>query len=613
MNLRQTLLAASVLAIFAAGCQGQNEAYVNADNSSAEDSAKLASDVHGALSNFGDVEVLDTGAGGVPTFVRGRLGKLDPSLGLAPINGTSLRDNLDRIAPIFRLSSNDLTAVSSSTDALGFKHITYRQSKNGLPVVGGDLRLHVKRDGNIYAVNGMARDGISLSPEASVTAETAIAAARNGISAASAAAPRLVYLLDAKSAMHLAWEVEVSGQRGINPVRDLVYVNARNGSVVETHPQIHTALNREVHNLNNGTALPGPLARSEGGALNADAIVNTNYDRLGDVYNCYKTLFNRDSYDNAGAKLISSVHYSTNYVNAYWDGTQMVYGDGDGVQADNLAKSMDVTAHELTHAVTERSPTSPTPVSPAASTSPCPTSSATSARVPRRRRSPPTPGWWARTSGRRPPRATRSATWTTRRRTATSLDYYTDYNSGVDVHYSSGIANLAFYLSRRVARTRAATPPWSCRPSASRRRRRSWYRALTTYMTASTNFTGARTATKQAATDLYDRHRGGRGGQGWTAVGVGVPIPPPTTTPLTNGVALTGLAGVTNSQNYYTLAVPAGQTSLKFVMRGGTGDADMYVKFGAAPTTQHLRLPPVRLGQRGDLHLSPPPRRAPGT
>src|SRR5262249_47564900 len=55
-----------------------------------------------------------------------------------------------------------------------------------------------------------------------------------------------------------------------------------------------------------------------------------------------------------GAKLISSVHYSTNYVNAYWNGTQMVYGDGNGVDASNLANSMDVTAHELTHAVTEK-------------------------------------------------------------------------------------------------------------------------------------------------------------------------------------------------------------------------------------------------------------------
>ncbi|NRD68921.1 peptidase M4, partial [Corallococcus exiguus] len=78
-----------------------------------------------------------------------------------------------------------------------------------------------------------------------------------------------------------------------------------------------------------------------------------NYDMLGYTYDCYKVLFNRDSLNNAGTALISTVHYSRNYVNAYWDGTQMVYGDGDGVNSIELGKDADVTVHELTHAVTE--------------------------------------------------------------------------------------------------------------------------------------------------------------------------------------------------------------------------------------------------------------------
>ena len=68
----------------------------------------------------------------------------------------------------------------------------------------------------------------------------------------------------------------------------------------------------------------------------------------------YKALWNRDSFDNAGATLISTVHYGSSYANAYWDGTQMVYGDGDSTQGcAPLALGLDVTAHELTHAVTE--------------------------------------------------------------------------------------------------------------------------------------------------------------------------------------------------------------------------------------------------------------------
>ncbi|QSX76577.1 S8 family serine peptidase [Lysobacter arenosi] len=61
--------------------------------------------------------------------------------------------------------------------------------------------------------------------------------------------------------------------------------------------------------------------------------------------------------------------------------------------------------------------------------------------------------------------------------------------------------------------------------------------------------------------------------------------PPPTATPLTNGVAVTGVSGAAGSDKLYSLDVPAGASGLKFVTTGGTGDADLYVKFGSAPTT----------------------------
>ena len=65
--------------------------------------------------------------------------------------------------------------------------------------------------------------------------------------------------------------------------------------------------------------------------------------------------WNRDSYDNNGATLTQTVHYSQNYCNAFWNGTQMVYGDGSPSQGcGSLATSLDVTGHEMTHAVTER-------------------------------------------------------------------------------------------------------------------------------------------------------------------------------------------------------------------------------------------------------------------
>jgi len=106
-------------------------------------------------------------------------------------------------------------------------------------------------------------------------------------------------------------------------------------------------------------------------------------------------------------------------------------------------------------------------------------------------------------------------------------------------------------------------------------------------MTSSTNYAAARTATMNAAADLY-----GAGGveqttvdAAWAAVSVGAPPPPPTPIPLTNGVPVTGIGASTGVDKLYSLVVPAGQTTLTFTTSGGTGDADLYVKAGAAPTT----------------------------
>ena len=177
----------------------------------------------------------------------------------------------------------------------------------------------------------------------------------------------------------------------------------------------------------------------------ADPVVNTNYDHLGTVYNCYSSLFGRDSINNAGATLISTVHHRVKYVNAFWDGTQMVYGDGDNVTATNLANSLDVTAHELTHAVTDNeSDLIYSGESGGLNESMSDIFGAVcewygDGKVVSARTwligddvwTPATPG-----------DALRYMANPTQ--DGVSLDYYPDYASGVDVHYSSGISNLAF-------------------------------------------------------------------------------------------------------------------------------------------------------------------------
>jgi Zn-dependent metalloprotease len=97
--------------------------------------------------------------------------------------------------------------------------------------------------------------------------------------------------------------------------------------------------------------LPGKLVRSEGDKKSTDPAVNEAYDYSGTTYDFYKKLFNRNSLDDNGMTLISSVHLGNKYNNAFWNGEQMAYGDGDGIIFIRFSRSLDVVGHELTHGV----------------------------------------------------------------------------------------------------------------------------------------------------------------------------------------------------------------------------------------------------------------------
>lgn len=99
--------------------------------------------------------------------------------------------------------------------------------------------------------------------------------------------------------------------------------------------------------------LPGVTVRSEGNGPVEDPAVNEAYEGLGATYDFYATVLGRDSIDDAGMSLVASVHYGDHYDNAFWDGEQMVFGDGDGELFNRFTLSLDVIGHELTHGVTE--------------------------------------------------------------------------------------------------------------------------------------------------------------------------------------------------------------------------------------------------------------------
>lgn len=120
-----------------------------------------------------------------------------------------------------------------------------------------------------------------------------------------------------------------------------------------TAAPVQPGKNRRIHDAQNqGIAgLPGKLVRSEGEPARGDEAIDEAYDQSGLTYDFYKQRFSRDSLDDRGLPLVSSVHVGQNLNNAFWTGDQMAYGDGDSKLFTRFTRSLDVVAHELSHGV----------------------------------------------------------------------------------------------------------------------------------------------------------------------------------------------------------------------------------------------------------------------
>jgi len=98
------------------------------------------------------------------------------------------------------------------------------------------------------------------------------------------------------------------------------------------------------------TALPG---RAVAHPTEAGQDFKTVFETTAKVRDFYNTVLGRNSIDNQGMDLVSSLNYSRNYQNAFWNGQEMVYGNGDQKIFTDFWKSADVIGHELTHGVTQ--------------------------------------------------------------------------------------------------------------------------------------------------------------------------------------------------------------------------------------------------------------------
>jgi Zn-dependent metalloprotease len=453
------------------------------------------------------------------------------------------------------------------TDAVvdpdGTSHVRMDRTYRGLRVLGGDVVVHRAADGSWEGVSQSMR----TVPDVAVVPEVPRAAAATRALAPSKAtrsvtgekvesAPRLV--VDATSGTsRLAWEVLTGGtQHDGTPSRLATYVDADTGRVIRTEQQIQTADgtgqslysgtvplrttpvsggfelkdptrgNTHTTDMNNRSdsflcqifgsgCQPGTLFTDPdnawGSGSNADrqsAAVDAQYG-TNVTWDYYQSVHGRNGIFGDGTGSFNRVHYGNGYVNAFWNGSYMTYGDGDGVDFGPLV-SLDVAGHEMSHGVTEH--TANLTYSGESGGLNEATSDIFGSLVEFYAANPADPGDYligeefdlAQHVGFR--RMDRPSS------DGSSFDCWTPTVGQADVHHSSGVGNHFFYLLAEGSGAKSfggvAHDSATCNGSTVGGIGRDaagaiWYRALSVYMTSSTSYAGARAATLDAARDLY--------------------------------------------------------------------------------------------------------------
>ncbi|WP_206065177.1 M4 family metallopeptidase [Nocardioides sp. JQ2195] len=447
-------------------------------------------------------------------------------------------------------------------DADGSRHVRMDRTYRGLEVVGGDLVAHQDASGDLEGVSQTLPRALSLNTHATVGAahaeKRALAseAARSIRDAETKGAPALV--VDATTRTpHLAWRVMSAGRQADGtPSRLATYVDARSGKVLRSEQQIIN-VEGEGRTLYSGSVsipvtqsgstytLTDPVHgngvttdmgnRSDSflctllgmGCTNGTTITSTdnvfgngsNNDRqsaaadavygAAETWDYFESVHGRDGIFGDGSSAPSRVHYGNDYVNAFWDGEKMTYGDGDGVDFGPLV-SLDVSGHEMSHGVTEH--TAGLTYSGESGGLNEATSDIFGTMVEFHAANSNDPGDYfigeefdlANHAGFR--RMDDPA------KDGASQSCWSTSTKNVDVHYSSGVGNHFFYLlaegsGAKTIGGKAHSSP-TCNGSTITGIGRDaaakiWFRALDVYMTSSTNYAQARTATLNAAKDLY--------------------------------------------------------------------------------------------------------------
>lgn len=310
----------------------------------------------------------------------------------------------------------ELAVANVVNDELGETHVVFDQTVKGVRVLASQLVTHEKADGRFddESVDLKLRK-IHVDTRAKLSLEEAVAAARSAFGENAPAFASLVILARQNGeAYELAYEVEVNNTLQMeefgfapspSPRRELMYVDAHNGRIIDRIDYLQTvtngsgkgfysgsvtnlyisaltsgyyymsdtttangtaSYNSRTTDLNNGTSGSGTLYRSTSTVFGSDGSL-THRASIGidahwfaqKTLDYFKAKHARNGIDNNGNKnigagyMLSRTHYGSKYNNAFWNGSSMTYGDGDGVNY-NPFDSVDVVGHEMTHGITER-------------------------------------------------------------------------------------------------------------------------------------------------------------------------------------------------------------------------------------------------------------------
>jgi Zn-dependent metalloprotease len=283
--------------------------------------------------------------------------------------------HLDRYAALFGIkSASSELSVAGTARSGAVNVVRFAQHQGNVPVLAGELVVSVDADGNLVSINGetgataATRTATVSAGAAASTAKAAVAkGARVDAGSLRTTRPTLwIYdpaLIGAPSAVSArpVWRLQVGTTKG-EPRRWTVLIDANSGGVALAFADLAHAKSRRVCDFDSDF-ITSPadwscpsgshtVTRTEGQGATGIADVDNAYELTGAVYDYYFNVLGRDSIDDAGLILRSSVRVCVDqpggcpFQNAFWDGAQMVFGEG-------FASADDVVGHELTHGVTE--------------------------------------------------------------------------------------------------------------------------------------------------------------------------------------------------------------------------------------------------------------------